>query len=126
MNETTAPRKTLREIQQDAVNAEARERADERSRVEEIVIGKISNRHRGSGRLGEIVRLGADYLAEVIHGDEITWTTVIGGKSGMWHHPTQEHAILHLIAQRYDANSNSNVSAAFYAGRVLGLPESGE
>jgi hypothetical protein len=120
-NEATAPRKSFLDMQRDAALEQVRQQSDERQRVRDLVIGK--RRHES---LGDLVRLGDDYVAEIIRGDDITWATVLSGQPDSWRHLTQEQAILHLIAKRYDSNPNSNINAAFYAGRVLGLPEGGE
>lgn len=113
--------KTFAERQVEAAVEQARERVAERDRVEKIVFGSRSAALRE--RMGEIVRLGDDYVVEVIKPGRTTWTFVVNGQSSSWHHDTQERAILHLIAQRRDGNPNSNAHAAFYAGRVLGIPE---
>jgi hypothetical protein len=122
MTDTTA-RKSIQERLRDAAVEQAQERAAERRRVEEIVFGSRS--FDSSERIGDIVKLGDDYVVEVERtGHDTTWTTVVAGKRSSWHHHTQEAAVLHLIARRYDDNPNSNAQAAFYAGRVLGIPQS--
>lgn len=111
----TDTKPTLIERQKETALAEARERNEEFRRVESIVLGDNDRRRRAT----EVVRLGDDYLVQ-IYG--MGWTFVIDGKRGSSFHLTQEAAILHLIASRYDDNPNSNGNAALYAGRVLGLP----
>lgn len=120
MTDATAQKKSIEERMRDAAVEQQRERAAERRNVEKIVLGERSFDSRE--RLGEIVNLGGDYVVEVGKtGHDTTWTTVVAGKRTSWHHHTQEAAILHLIARRYDDNDNSNHQAAFYAGRVLGI-----
>lgn len=55
-------------------------------------------------------------------GGAVQWTFVVAGKTSHWRHDRQEEAILHLIAARYDSNDSTSWNAAFFAGRVLGLP----
>ena len=107
----------------EAALAEYQERGEELRRIEDLVLG--TNR-RGGRRVSELVKLGNDYLVKVEDGDSAqwtpAWTTVVNGEANSWYHERQEKAMLHLIARRYDDNPNSNVNAAHYAGRVLGLP----
>lgn len=113
---------TIVERMKEAAYEQSRERQAEWSRVAEIVLGKAISRRE---YLGEVVKLGEDFVVEVEHhGSEPSWTTVVGGKKSTWHQRTQEEAVLYLIARRYDANDNSHLHAAFYAGRVLGVPDS--
>lgn len=110
------------DARRDAAAEQVQERADESCKVAEIVLGTGS--HLGRERVGDVVKLGDDYLVQVMRNrSNTTWTTVVGGERSSWHYHTQEAAILHLIARRHDDNPNSNASAAFYAGRVLGLPK---
>jgi hypothetical protein len=105
----------------DAALERDQQRQDEHRRVSNIVLGEKRNTRRS---VTEVINLGGDYLVQVADHDDNTesWTFVVGGKTSNWFHGRQEDAVLHLIASRYDDNPNSNVSAAFYAGRVLGLP----
>lgn len=97
-------------------------------RVRTLVLGE---KNPFGSRIGDIVKLGDDYVVEVIKRDKetgedkSTWTTVVGGKARSFHFHTQEQAVLHLIARRYNDDDNSNHHAAFYAGRVLGIPDNG-
>jgi hypothetical protein len=107
-------------MKQDAWDRAKQERA-ERSRLNVLIHG-LESRHG----LGEIVKLGDDYVVEVRDGGrtyDSLWTTVVNGEKTFHHHATQEAAILHLIARRHDSNPNTSACAAFYAGRILGLPE---
>lgn len=117
MTGTTAPKKSIQERMRDAAVEQQQERFAEHRKVTEIVLG--SNRARR--RVGEIVKLGDDYVVEVEDRDIITWTTVVGGNGTPMHHHTQEMAVLDLIARRHDPNPSSTAAAAFYAGRVLGI-----
>jgi ABC-type uncharacterized transport system permease subunit len=118
MSEPTRP--TFLDRQKDAALADLREQQAERARVADIVLGKNGSR----SHVTEVIKLGNDYVVEVTarDGKSSTWTTVVNGERGYFHHLRQEGAILHLIASRYDSNANSNTQAAFYAGRVLGIP----
>lgn len=106
------------ERQKDAALEQVRNQQAEARKIEELILGR--NHH---GRyVSVVVKIGDDWVAEVVKGDEKTWTFVVNGKASMFHHGTQEEAILHLIASRYEPNLNENYRAAYYAGRVLGLP----
>lgn len=119
MPDTDIAKPSFLDRRKDAALAEIRERGAEHRRIEEIVLAGNSR-----NRVTEVIRLEGDYLAQVEGRDgATTWTTVVNGERSTWHHHTQEEAILHLIARRYDPNPNSNASAAFYAGRVLGIPQ---
>src|SRR5688572_19200658 len=116
MAETAPP--SIIDRMKDAAAEQTREQQDERRRVAEIVLGK----NVGGYRVTDMVKVGDDYAVEVTdRKDDATWTTVVGGERGLTMFLTQEEAVLHLIARRYDDNPNSNVQAAFYAGRVLGV-----
>ena len=116
---TATDKPSFLDRQKDAALAELRERQAEHRRVGDLVIGT----NRGNRRhVTDVIKLGGDYIVEVTEGDSVQWTTVVGGKANSWYFHRQEVAILHLIARRYDDNPNSNGSAAFYAGRVLGIP----
>lgn len=118
MSETTT-RPSFLDRQKDAALAMIQEQTAERRRIEQIVLG--DNRQRRN--VTEVIKLGNDHLVKVVDRDDTArWTFVIDGKANNWYHQEQEDAILHLIAARYDDNPNSNVQAAFYAGRVLGVP----
>lgn len=122
---TSPERRSIIDRMKDAAYEQIRAQQDEFDRIADLVIG--SDR-RSSRRVTEVINLGDDHLVEVTDKnrqtgeDETTWTFVIGSKASNWHHHTQEHAILHLIATRHDPDPNSNHQAAFYAGRVLGVP----
>ncbi len=122
MSDTTA-RPSFLDRQRDHALAQIAEQQTEFRRVADIVIPPSSAAaQRGSKRVTDVINLGDDHLVEVTGRDNsVQWTFVVGGKAGNWYHQRQEDAILHLIASRYDSNPNSNVHAAFYAGRVLGL-----
>ena len=116
---TDTDRPSFLDRQRDAALAELREKQDEFRRVADIVLGT----NRGSRQhVTNVIKLGDDYLVEVTKRDETLWTTVVRQKASNSYFYGQEEAILHLIARRYDDNPNSNGSAAFYAGRVLGIP----
>lgn len=115
------PRKPFLERQRDRALAEITEQRNEFRRVAELVVP--SDRRGSSQRVTNVIRLGDDHLVEVTDRDDsVMWTFVVAGKSVNWYHHTQEDAILHLIASRYDSNPNSSHVIAFCAGRVLGLP----
>lgn len=93
------------------------EQANDRQRVTAIVLRKNS-----PDRVDEVIRLGDDYLVEITKPDAtVVWATVVGSKDDSWRHRTQEEAILHLIARRYNNDPDSNYAAAFHAARVLGI-----
>ncbi len=109
--------------QRDAALQEIRDQQTEFQRIANIVLPTQPGAFRSSRkRVSDVIALGADHLVEVTDGDTVLWTFVIDGKATSWRHHTQEEAILHLIASRYDSNDSASVNAAFYAGRVLGLP----
>lgn len=115
---TDTPRLSFLDRQKEAALAVLSEQAAERRRVADITLGKNSR-----DRVTEVINLSGDYLVEVTTPDSgVYWTFVVAGKRGIQLHTRQEDAILHLIAARYDPNPNTNGGAAFYAGRVLGLP----
>ncbi|MER7331747.1 MULTISPECIES: hypothetical protein [unclassified Micromonospora] len=122
-----SPRPSFLDRQRDAALAQITEQQQEFRRVAELVIPS-DRRRRSDERVTDVIRLGNDHLVEVTkrgsdeQGDTVRWTFVIGDKAAGWYHHTQEDAILHLIASRYDDNPNSNGAAALYAGRVLGIP----
>ncbi|RKR92712.1 hypothetical protein BDK92_7190 [Micromonospora pisi] len=117
MTDTDRPM-TFIERQKEAALDELRERGEERRRIAEIVLGK----NRGRDQVTEVINLSGDYLVEVATRDSgVYWASLVGGKRTGQFHVRQEDAILHLIAARYDPNPNTNTSAAFYAGRVLGV-----
>jgi hypothetical protein len=122
---TNTEHKSFQEIQLEAALSRLQEQAAERRKVAQIVLGPNSQSRR---RVGEIVKLGDDYIAEVRDGKQpATWTTVVNGKADSWLFHSQEEAVLYLIARRHSGDDpNSAPNAAFYAGRVLGIPEAGE
>lgn len=115
---STPDRRSFLDRQRDAALAEMAEQQAERSRIAALVLGAS----RGRRHVADLVKLGDDYLVEVTNGDDTKWTTVVNGKDSIWYHPRQEDAILYLIARRYDDSDNASQAAAFYAGRVLGVP----
>jgi hypothetical protein len=120
MTDTTTP-KSIQERMRDAAVEQAQERADEHRRVTDIVLGRRPNPRY---RVVDVVRLGDDFVVEVQPGhDQPVWTTVVGDAHGNEYFTTQELAVLHLVARRYDDNPNTSARAAFYAGRVLGIPQ---
>lgn len=113
----TDSRRSFLDVQRDAALTQIRGQHAELRRVEEIVLGDNSR-----DRVTEIVKLGDDYVVEVRQPNGcILWTTVVDGQKCSQYHERQEDAVLHLIARRYDDNPNTNLSAAYYAGRVLGV-----
>lgn len=106
------------ERQKEAALAEVRERHEEFRRVADIVLGANSTQRR----VTEVIRLGDDFLVQIVGKGGTAWTFVVDDQRTSWVHERQENAILHLIAARHDPNPNSNHAAAFYAGRVLGVP----
>jgi hypothetical protein len=121
MTDTTAP-KLIQERMRDAAVEQAQERAAEHRRVADIVLG---SRRNPRCRVVDVVRLGGDFVVEVQpgHDQPAVWTTVVGDARGNEYFTTQELAVLHLVARRYDDNPNTSTRAAFYAGRVLGIPQ---
>ncbi|MBM0205768.1 hypothetical protein JNW90_24195 [Micromonospora sp. STR1s_5] len=121
--EPTTPRKSFVEMQRDAAMEQAREQAAEHRRISDLVLGDRPGRRY----VTEVIKLGNDHLVAVKEGNDDTppaWTFVIDGKRSNNYYPgDQDSALLHLIASRYDSNVNSSYSSAFYAGRVIGLPE---
>jgi hypothetical protein len=114
MNDTKPP---LLDRLRDAAVEQVREQQAEHRRIEKLVLGRDSR-----DRVTDLVKLGDDYVVEVTaRNGAITWTTVVNGEKTPYHHERQEDAVLHLIARRYDDNPNTNVNAACYAGRVLGV-----
>lgn len=111
--------KSFLDRQRDAALEEVRERAAERHRIEDIVIGTDPYRRYGR-RMGEVVKLGSDYVVEV-HGAVAPWTVVESGKATSYYFPTQEEAALYLFALRH---GTYDIAAAYYAARVLGIPRS--
>lgn len=119
--------KRITAIQYDAAAERIREESDEHNEVTALVVGKhASDRGR---RVEQYVKLGEDYVVLVADGkltarvDRPMWTFTVRGKPVNFFHATQEQAILHLLASRYDPNPNTNHLAAFYAGRMLGIAE---
>lgn len=92
------------------------EEGQRRRDIEAVVLGRNSR-----DRMGDVVTLGPDHVVEVISGSESMWTTVVGEKPAHQYHHSQEEAVLHLIARRYNGATDS-AAMAFAAGRVLGLP----
>jgi ABC-type uncharacterized transport system permease subunit len=116
---TAIDRPSFLDRQKEAALADLHERQAEHRRIADLVLGRNGSR----SFVTEVIKLGGDYVVEVTARDgSSTWTTVVNDERGHLHHMRQEEAILHLIASRYDSNANSNTQAAFYAGRVLGLP----
>lgn len=63
------------------------------------------------------------YVVEVGRaGGATSWTTVHLGKTDRTYFADRDVATLHLIAQRHGA-ADSHASAAFYAARLLRVPE---
>lgn len=118
MTDTAKP--TFLDRQKEAALADVRQQQEERQRISAIVLG---DKPRGQRRVTEVIRLGDDYLVQVAN-KGAAWTFVVGGRHGAWYHERQEDALLHLIATRYDAQPSNSITTAFYAGRVLGRPES--
>lgn len=116
-------------IQYEAAIDRVREQSEEHHRIAELVLGKENRRN---GRfVTDVVKLGEDYLVQVKGGimfgenDQAFWTFVVNGKHSNSFAKSQESALLHLIATRYDKNPNSNHMWAAAAARVLGVPEDG-
>lgn len=112
--------------QQDAAMAHMLEHSREHARISELVLG--SNAMRRGRQVTALIKLGEDYLVQVkgsfSEPDSLNWTFVVNDDPSHFYHPTQELALLHLLAARHDPNPNSNHMWAAAAGRVLGLPES--
>lgn len=93
------------------------EETQQRRQVEGIVLGK----NPGRDRLGDVTKLGDDYVVEVIDRDgRSSWATVVGGTDSFWRWESQEIAVLALIARRY---GDRDAAAVPYAARVLNIPE---
>lgn len=121
---TTDARPSFLDRQKQAALDAITEQRAEFNRIADNVLPKRNDPYRRSREtVTDVIRLGDDHLAEVTEDGKTTWTFVVGGKASNWRHDTQESAILHLIASRYDDNQNSNINAAFYAGRVLGVQD---
>jgi hypothetical protein len=76
----------------------------------------------GDDRVTDIVRLGDDYVVEVTaRNGAITFTTVVDEVRTSTHWETQQEAVLHLIARRYQTDAMASMNTVFYAGRVLGV-----
>jgi hypothetical protein len=128
MTDTTASRKSFREIQQDAAMQTVREISELYSNMREMVLSNTRGR-----RLGEIVTVqndlsgaaGGSYVVEVIEDRDraSTFTTVHGSDrrpcDNMYFH-TVDVALLHLIARRA-GDADDHGSAALFAGRALGV-----
>lgn len=113
----TDTRTSILDRMREAALTAIQEQQAEMRRVEQIVLGDNSR-----DRVTDLVKLGEDYVVEVTaRNGTVTFTTVVGGEKTPFHHERQEDAVLHLIARRYDDNPNTNLSAAYYAGRVLGV-----
>lgn len=110
---------TILERQKEAALDEVRQRAAEHHRVANLVLGANHNRTR---RVDTVINIEGDYLVKVVDGDKTQWTFVVDGKTTMWYYQRHEDALLHMIAARFDPNPNTNTQAAYYAGRVLGIP----
>ncbi|MEU7978302.1 hypothetical protein AB0B63_07190 [Micromonospora sp. NPDC049081] len=120
---TDDARPTFLDRQRDAALQQIRDQQTEFRRIADIVLPTRPGALRSSRkRVTDVITLGADHLVEVTDGDTVLWTFVIDGKPTSWRHHTQEEAILHLIASRHDSNDSASANAAFYAGRVLGIP----
>jgi hypothetical protein len=120
--EARAPKSFL-EARREAALAELRERAAEHRKVADIVIGTDHHTRRGRS-VGEIVKLGSDYVVEV-QGDTprgAPWTVVESSKATSWYFHTQEEAVLYLLALRH----NRDHTAVYYAGLILNLPRTDE
>ncbi|MEV5629200.1 hypothetical protein [Micromonospora tulbaghiae] len=111
----------LDQMKNAAYERENERRAVERG-VEEIVLGENPNRRY---RVTAVITLGDDHLVEVHTGDRVMWTFVIDGRRSGRYHYTQEQAILHLIAARYDNSPGDSYQMSIAAGRVLGITEGG-
>lgn len=123
---TADARPSFLDQQRDAALQQIREQQAEFTRIANIVIPERRDALRHSARrVSDLVKLGDnDFLVEVTDRHkgavQVAWTTVIGGKSCIYYFHTQDEALLHLVARRHDPDSDG--AAAFYAGRVLGLP----
>jgi hypothetical protein len=127
-------------VQHQAAHALATQRAMSArlGKIREIVIGRWPGRY-----VGEVLPLDGSnptddtipagdisndvYVVEVLgkDPDDPMWTTVVHGESDRMlfsGDAARWTAILHAIAQIH-SGSDSHATAAFYAGRVLGLPE---
>ncbi|MEU0078473.1 hypothetical protein ABZY58_11305 [Micromonospora tulbaghiae] len=119
MSDATGTDSPLDRMKTAAYERENERRAEERA-IEEIVLGKNPNRRT---RVTNVVKIGDDYVVEVTDKGEVRWTFVVFGVAGRYYHDSQELAILHLIASRYDDNLNTNIGWTAAAARVLGITE---
>jgi hypothetical protein len=116
------------ERQKEGALAQIREQQAEFARVADIVLPKPASGglRNTTRRVSDVITIGADHLVEVTDRhkgvEEVTWTTVVGDKRSIHYFHKQDEALLHLIARRHDDNENGSSDAAFYAGRVLGVP----
>jgi hypothetical protein len=106
-----------------------RDAAVEQQRIQQEEWRRVANlvlrRNPGHRRVAEIVSFCGDYLVQVVDRDQpTTWTTVVHGRANSRHFYGPESAMLHLLARRVnDIDANQSSSAAFYAGRVLGITD---
>jgi len=120
-----ADRRSFLDIQKDAALEDVRKQQAEFKRIADIVLpGRRDGIRRTSQRVTDVIALDGDHLVEITDGDKTMWTFVVAGKASNWRHRTQEQAILHLIATRYDANDNNSVHTVFFANRLFGIPMS--
>lgn len=123
MTEQTTHRPSWRDAQREAALAEMQAQSAERAKVHDLL---ISARDHGR-RLGDLIKIGEDYVAQVIDdrsgGFGTTWATIVAGKDDSYRYRDVEHALLHLVARRYVSGHSDAAGAAFYAGRVLGMPD---
>ncbi|MEV1315425.1 hypothetical protein AB0J14_04990 [Micromonospora arborensis] len=117
MSDTTAH--SIIDRMKDAAYERENERREVERAVEKIVLGKNADRRQ---RVTTVITLGDDHVVEITDRDKVMWTFVVNGERGSRYHFTQEQAILHLIASRYDSNSNDSYAMATAAGRVLAIP----
>lgn len=115
----TANQTAMYDRMRDAALDREREQAAERNRISDLILGCVPRSHR----LGDVIWVGSDCVAEVIGRNQTTWTTVVDDQRGFAHWLTQDEALLHLIAIRHEGNPDGSRQAAYYAARVLGIPE---
>lgn len=113
-----APGRTFLDRQRDAAMQRVQEQAAETRKVREIVLRSDDLR-----RIGEIIRVGGDYVAEIVERDQQPlWTAVVDGKRSSECFYTVDLALLHLIALRHDPDGRGT-HAHHYAARVLGATD---
>jgi len=118
MSQDNAP--TFNERIRDHILATHAAEHAERRRIEDLILGGDRRGAIRRDRVGEMVRVGGDWLVEVIRpSGDTTWTCVVGGETTHFHWRTQDKALLHLIAGRH---GDRHGRAVPYAARVLGIP----